>query len=92
MVVGSLGIPPNGVPIQYVLDMLNNYSSTENQNNMLSSVGLNSREILTPLINYLDNNIPKGTIIEAEPSKFNGGDNEDFPNSFQVSIKKDSTS
>lgn len=34
--------------------------------------------------------IPKGTIIEAEPSKFNGGDNEDFPNSFQVSIKKDS--
>ena len=34
--------------------------------------------------------IPKGTIIEAEPSKFNGGENEDFPNSFQVSIKKDS--
>jgi hypothetical protein len=33
--------------------------------------------------------IPIGTIIEAEPSKFNGGDNDDFPNSFQVSLKKD---
>lgn len=33
--------------------------------------------------------IPIGTIIEAEPSKFNGGDNEDFPNSFQVALKKD---
>jgi len=33
--------------------------------------------------------IPKGTIIEAEPLKFNGGENEDFPNSFQVALKKD---
>jgi hypothetical protein len=33
--------------------------------------------------------IPKGTIIEAEPLKFNGGENEDFPNSFQISLKKD---
>jgi hypothetical protein len=33
--------------------------------------------------------IPKGTIIQAEPLKFNGGENEDFPNSFQIGLKKD---
>ena len=33
--------------------------------------------------------IPKGTIVEAEPLKFNGGENEDFPNSFQIALKKD---
>jgi len=33
--------------------------------------------------------IPKGTIVDAEPLKFNGGENEDFPNSFQIALKKD---